>query len=163
MNRIFLLLLGSCLVSCASTQSVSPVFGGSNAEVMLETNHMKTKNFRLPIENKAIALLNQLFNSDSSNTNMVLIINNDSDCDFTMNIVGDTNHSIPVGSKKTESIVLPQGDYEMSSNVCSSQYLSRKKLMENTQVVIRHSVINTTSTVPFKLADNNSSGNNITQ
>lgn len=154
MNKIFLLLLGGFLVSCASNQTVSPIFGSSNSNVMLETDLSKTKNIRLPIENKALTLLNQLFNSDASNTNMVLVINNDSDCDFTMNIIGNTNHSVPVAAKKSESIVLPQGDYEMRSDVCSSSYVSRKKLKENMQVVIRHSVITTRGSA-IKLADNN--------
>src|SRR6218665_637351 len=111
MNKLILLILGGCLTSCA-TSSVSPILR-KNSEISLEMNQYKPTQPKLNIEDKAVTLLNQLFNSDTSNKSMVLIINNDSDCDFTMKITGAKNYSVPVSSKKAESIILEQGNYEM--------------------------------------------------
>ncbi|WP_027384725.1 DUF6759 domain-containing protein [Epilithonimonas caeni] len=139
MNKLILLILGSCLMSCA-TSSVSPILR-KNSEVSLKIDQFKPSQEKLSIENKAVTLLNQLFNSDESNKNMVLIINNDSDCDFTMNIAGAKNYSLPVGSKKAESIILEQGDYELTSEVCNGAYKTKKTFAENTQLNIKYTFV----------------------
>lgn len=92
-------------------------------------------------EDKAVVLLNQLFNSDEANKKTVLVINNVSDCDFTMMILGGKSYTVPVAAKKTESIVVDQGEYVMRSEVCQSPYLAKKTLSENTQVSIKYSVV----------------------
>lgn len=140
MNKLILLILGGCLTSCA-TSSVSPILR-KNSEVSMEIDQIKPSQPKLNIEDKAVNLLNQLFNSDTSNKNMVLIINNDSDCDFTMKIAGAKNYSIPVSSKKAESIILEQGDYEMTSEVCKGTYYKTKKTFtENTQLNIKYTFV----------------------
>ena len=144
MNKIFLLLVGICLMSCSTSKSVSPmiVTNGSVATIEIDNNiEVEPVQLKLKIHDRAAALLNQLFNTDAANKNMVLIINNESDCDFTMNILGDKSYSLPVAAKKTESIVLEQGEYVMRSEVCKSPYLAKKTLSENTQVSIKYSVV----------------------
>ncbi len=146
MNKIFLLLLGICLMSCATSKSVSPMVVANNSVAVLEIDdniEVEPVNVKLKIHDRAVTLLNQLFNTDAANKNMVLIINNESDCDFTMNILGDKTYTLPVAAKKTESIVVAQGEYVMRSDVCKSQYLSRKTFSENTQVSIKYSVVTT--------------------
>lgn len=140
MNRIFLLFFACSLVGCSATQSANTIFAkqGMSAEAGLD------KAPQAPIsklEDKAVTLLNQLFNSDAANKKMVLVINNESDCDFTMNILGGKSYVLPVASRKTESIVVEQGEYEMKSEVCKSPYQAHKSLVENTQVNIRYSVV----------------------
>jgi len=140
MNKLILLILGGCLTSCA-TSSISPILR-KDSEVSLEMDQFKPSQPKLNIEDKAVSMLNQLFNSDESNKSMVLIINNDSDCDFTMNIAGAKNYSVPVGSKKAESIILEQGDYEMTSEVCKGTYYKTKKtFIENTQLNIKYNFV----------------------
>ncbi|GGG55042.1 DUF6759 domain-containing protein [Epilithonimonas arachidiradicis] len=142
MNKLFLLLLGSCFaVSCASTSNISPIFVGRNSNIILDTDQLKSAPAKLTIEDKAVNLLNQLFNTDSSNKNMVLVISNESDCDFTMDISGNNHYTLPVGAKKTESIVVEQGAYEMRSQVCNSYYRVNKTFSENTQLSIKYSVV----------------------
>jgi len=142
MNRFFVLFFGMSLVSCASSNAVSPLFGGKNATVILETNNdMPLEPVKPKTEDKAVVLLNQLFNSDEANKKTVLVINNESDCDFTMMILGGKSYTVPVAAKKTESIVVDQGEYVMRSEVCQSPYLAKKTLSENTQVSIKYSVV----------------------
>lgn len=146
MNKIFLLLVGICLMSCATSKSVSPLIVTNNSVAAIEIDdniEVEPVKVKLKIHDKAVTLLNQLFNTDAANKNMVLIISNESDCDFTMNIVGDQSYTLPVAAKKMESIVVEQGEYVMRSDVCQSQYLSKKTLSENTQVSIKYSVVKT--------------------
>lgn len=147
MNKIFLLLIGSCfLTSCATNNAmVSPVFVGKNTNVVLETDLLKQTPKKLNLEEKAVTLLNQLFNTDESNKNMVLVISNESDCDFTMDISGNNHYSLPVAARKSESIVVERGEYEMKSQVCQSHYKVYKTFSENTQLSIKYTVINTST------------------
>lgn len=143
MNKFFLLFFVFYLVSCATGKSVSPLVFSGNSVVILETDNVEIEpvKLKLKIHDKAVVLLNQLFNTDAANKNMVLIINNESECDFTMNILGNRSYTLPVAAKKTESIVVEQGEYVMRSDVCKSPYLARKTLSENTQVSIKYSVV----------------------
>ncbi len=128
-------------MSCATSNSVSPSLVGQNSTILLETNDPEIEPVKIKIQDKAAILLNQLFNTDVANKNMVLVINNDSDCDFTMNILGNKSYTVSVAAKKTESIVVERGEYVMRSDVCKTPYLARKTLLENTQVSIKYSVV----------------------
>lgn len=145
MNKIFLLLAGIGLMSCAASRSVAPLEINNNPIAVSQTDDTEVEPVRvkLKIHDKAVTLLNQIFNTDAANKNTVLIINNESDCDFTMNILGDKTYTLPVAAKKTESIVVEQGEYVMRSDVCKSPYLAKKTLSENTQVSIKYSVVKT--------------------
>lgn len=145
MNKIFFLVLATCFISCASGNSVSTIFAKQEMTVSLETDHLKMpQRSDIKTENKTVTLLNQLFNSDLANKNTVLIINNDSDCDFTMMILGGKSYTVPVAARKMESIVVEQGEYVMRSEVCRSPYLAKKNLIENTQVNIKYSIADNT-------------------
>lgn len=145
MNKSLLLLVGICLMSCATGRSVAPLEVKNDQVAISETYDAEVEpvSIKLKIHDKAVTLLNQIFNTDAANKNMVLIINNESDCDFTMNILGDKTYTLPVAAKKTESIVVAQGEYVMRSDVCKSPYLAKKILSENTQVSIKYSVVKT--------------------
>lgn len=143
MNKYFFLFFAFCLISCGTSKTVTPLSVSATPSVQQGANDMELEpvKVKLKIQDKAVTLLNQLFNTDESNKHMVLIINNESDCDFTMNILGGKSYTVPVAAKKTESIVVEQGDYVMRSEVCKSPYLARKTLSENTQVSIKYSVV----------------------
>ncbi|WP_374443774.1 DUF6759 domain-containing protein [Epilithonimonas sp.] len=141
MNKFLLFSLAVSLTSCA-TSSVSPVFVSNNSNVILASDPVKLP-VKLSVEQKAVMLLNQLFNTDPSNEKMILMISNDSDCDFTMSITGKNNYILPVAAKNTESIVLERGGYEMKSEVCKTPYKSFKVLSDNTNLSIKHTVVKT--------------------
>lgn len=134
----FIILLASC-----STRSVSPVFVGNNSNVILASDPVKLPK-SLAVEQKAVMLLNQLFNTDSSNQKMILVINNDSDCDFTMSITGRNSYILPVAAKHTESIVLDRGGYEVKSEVCKTPYKTFKVFLDNTNLSIKHTIVKKT-------------------
>ena len=99
---------------------------------------------RLAVEQKAVMLLNQLFNTDSSNEKMILVISNDSDCDFTMSITGRNSYILPVAAKHSESIVLDRGGYEVKSEVCKTPYKTFKVFLDNTNLSIKHTIVKKT-------------------
>ena len=143
MNKLFFLFLaGILLTGCATTSSISPISIGNNTSVIMMDTDMKIPILApLNIENRAVSLLNQLFNTDAANKNMILVVSNDSDCDFTMDILGQNSYSLPVSAKKSESIVLEQGEYEIRSTVCQSPYKVFRTFSENTELNIKYSIV----------------------
>ncbi|PZU90787.1 MAG: hypothetical protein DI529_02230 [Chryseobacterium sp.] len=143
MNKLFFLFLaGILLTGCATTSSISPISIGNNTSVIMMDTDMKIPILApLNIENRAVSLLNQLFNIDAANKNMILVVSNDSDCDFTMDILGQNSYSLPVSAKKSESIVLEQGEYEIRSTVCQSPYKVFRTFSENTELNIKYSIV----------------------
>ncbi|WP_333853679.1 DUF6759 domain-containing protein [Epilithonimonas sp.] len=121
---------------------VSPIVSGRNTDIILGLQSTPKK---LNLEQKAVSLLNHLFNTDQANKGMVLMISNESDCDFTMDISGNNHYILPVKAKKSESIVVEKGEYEIKSQVCQSQYKVYKTFSENTQLSIKYTVINTSN------------------
>lgn len=142
MNKFLLFSFIISLASC-STRSVSPVFVGNNSNVILASDPVKLPK-SLAVEQKAVMLLNQLFNTDSSNEKMILMISNESDCDFTLNITGRSNYILPVAAKHTESIVLDRGGYEVKSEVCKTPYKTFKVFLDNTNLSIKHTNVKKT-------------------
>lgn len=143
MNKLFLLFVGSYFLTSCATSSVTSIVVNNDSNVILNTNHLKSVPVKFSVEQKAVRLLNQLFNTNAANKSMVLIINNDSDCDFTMNIDGDSRYILPVAARKSESIVVERGQYQMTSQVCQSQYKSFRTLSENTEVSIKYTLVST--------------------
>ena len=155
MNKSFFILAAACfLSSCATSSSLSPVNGKANKNVVLDTDYLKSIHKKLTIEDKAVNLLNQLFNTDDANNRMVLVISNDSDCDFTMDILGNSHYTLPVAARKTESIIVERGGYEMKSQVCQGQYKVYKTFSENTQLSIQYSVVTTQDIASTSVATN---------
>jgi len=149
-------LLASCfLFSCATNNSLlSPVNGKANKNVVIDSNYLKSIPKKLTIEDRAVNLLNQLFNTDDANNKMVLVISNESDCDFTMDIAGNSHYTLPVAARKTESIIVERGGYEMKSQVCQGQYKVYKTFSENTQLSIKYSVVTTRDIASTSVATN---------
>ena len=142
MNKFLFFLFIISLASC-STRSVSPVFVGNNSNVILASDPVKLPK-SLAVEQKAVMLLNQLFNTDPSNEKMILMISNESDCDFTLNITGRSNYILPVAAKHSESIVLDRGGYEVKSEVCKTPYKTFKVFLDNTNLSIKHTIVKKT-------------------
>ena len=129
-----------------SAQAFLPSLSADLASASSDVGPSRVDKLNDPNDNLAINTLNQLFNSDESNKKKVLIINNDSDCDFTMTITGHQSYVLPVASHKTESIIVNEGEYVLRSEICKTPYLSKKILSDNMQVNIKYSVVTTPAT-----------------
>lgn len=137
MNKTFYTLTVFCLFSCAAVDT-TPVTKVETKDVISLGQESKTDVEGNIEEDNAVVLLNQIFNSDEENKKLVLIINNDSNCDFVMSVVGEKSYTIPVAANKAETMVVEKGDYVLRSMVCEAQYWSKKTFSENAQVSVKY-------------------------
>lgn len=79
---------------------------------------------------KSVNLLNSLFDNDPSSKEAVVMIENTSDCNIIVRMegAGGKKYSLPVPTKKENSIVVEKGSYLFTSLVCGAQYASQKKI-----------------------------------
>lgn len=82
---------------------------------------------------KTVGLLNKLFDNDPSSKEVIVMIENKSDCDMIMRIegVGYTKYRLPIAAHSENSIVIPKGSYLFSSLLCGAQYSSQKTIQKN--------------------------------
>ncbi|MBW8361923.1 MAG: hypothetical protein K0M56_07015 [Kaistella sp.] len=102
------------------------------AQILEENKAVHSKN--------TVKVLNQLFNSDQSNTDAILLVQNNSDCNMILRIQGSKFYNLAVPSHGENSIVIPQGDYMLSTNLCDLSYVSRKKITKNMVVSLKPNV-----------------------
>ncbi|TXF77205.1 DUF6759 domain-containing protein [Chryseobacterium sp.] len=102
------------------------------AQILEESKALHSKN--------TVKVLNQLFNSDQSNTDAILLVQNNSDCNMILRIQGSKYYNLAVPSHGENSIVIPQGDYMLSTNLCDLSYVSNKKITKNVVVALKPNV-----------------------
>lgn len=82
-------------------------------------------------KNKTVGILNSLFDNDQTSKEVVVMIENKSDCNIIVRMEGTgKNYRLPVPSKKQNVIVLEKGAYTFTSNICGSQYVSQKNIQK---------------------------------
>lgn len=84
-----------------------------------------------------VNVLNQLFNSDPSNTEAILLVQNGSNCNMIMRIQGKKFYNMAVPANGESSIVLPQGDYKLTTNLCDLRYSADKQIRKNMVVALK--------------------------
>ncbi len=84
-----------------------------------------------------VNVLNQLFNSDPSNKEAILLVQNGSNCNMIMRIQGKKFYNMAVPANKESSIVLPLGDYKLTTNLCDLRYTADKQIRKNLVVALR--------------------------
>ncbi len=119
-----------------------------NAFVKRPNSHEAEEFARLVMENseaqkaRTVKLLNTLFDQDINKQEVIVLIQNNSDCNMIMRIQGkDSFSNLAIPSRGENTIVLTKGDYELSSNVCDVQYSSRKALKKNLMIVLNNPVM----------------------
>lgn len=96
---------------------------------------------------KTVKLLNILFDQDINKKEAILLVQNNSDCNMILRIQGkDVFYNLAVPAKGENSIVMNKGEYELTSNICDSQYVSKKELKKNLMVVLNNPVVNIQNT-----------------
>ena len=65
---------------------------------------------------KTVNVLNQMFNNDISDTNAILLVANNSDCNMILRIQGDKYYNLAVPAKGQNTLVLPQGTYKLTGS-----------------------------------------------
>lgn len=87
-----------------------------------------------PVEhkNKTVKILNSLFDNDPSSKEVIVMVENKSDCNIIVRMegAGNKNYKLPVPSKKENSMVIEKGSYLFTSLVCGAQYASQKNIQK---------------------------------
>lgn len=93
-----------------------------------------------PVEhkNKTVKILNSLFDNDPNAKECIVMIENKSDCNIIVRIegIGNTKFRLPVPAHGDNSLVIPKGDYLLSSIVCGAQYASQKTIQKPLMVAL---------------------------
>lgn len=81
---------------------------------------------------KTVKILNSLFDNDPTSKEVIVMVENKSDCNIIVRIegAGSKNYKLPVPSKKENSIVIEKGNYLFTSLVCGAQYASQKNIQK---------------------------------
>jgi hypothetical protein len=77
---------------------------------------------------KAVKLLNAMFNEDISSKEIILLFKNQSDCNLVLKIQGKDFYNMAVPAKGENFIVINKGTYTLYGNVCDVVYSSKKDL-----------------------------------
>jgi hypothetical protein len=85
---------------------------------------------------KTVKLLNNLFNSDVSNKEVILLLQNNSDCNMVMHFQGKKFYNLAVPAHGQNSIVLTKDTYSLSSSLCDVRYSSTKDLAKNQMIIL---------------------------
>ena len=85
---------------------------------------------------KTVKLLNAMFDQDITSKEIILMIQNKSDCNMILRIEGNSFYNLAIPSKGENTLILPKGDYKLSSNVCDVKYSSSKNITKNMMVTL---------------------------
>ncbi|WKS94776.1 DUF6759 domain-containing protein [Riemerella columbina] len=80
---------------------------------------------------RTLSLLNQLFDSDPTNSQTIVLVKNNSGCNLVMKLQGKGLYQLPVPAQGENSIVIEKGDYEFSGVLCGAVYASKKNVHKN--------------------------------
>lgn len=83
-------------------------------------------------KNKTVGILNSLFDNDPTSKEVVVMIENKSDCNIIVRMEGTAgkNYKLPVPSKKQNVMIIEKGAYNFTSSICGGQYVSHKNIQK---------------------------------
>lgn len=93
------------------------------------------------MKEKTVKLLNHLFDTDISNKEAILLVQNNSDCNMIMRIQGINFYNLAVPAHGENSIILRKGEYALYSNVCDELYTGQKNLDQHVMVVVNNPLV----------------------
>ena len=85
-----------------------------------------------------VKLLNQLFDNDETNKEAILLIQNNSNCNMIIRVLGKESYNLPIAAHGENSVVLKKGNYQLSGTACNSKYLSVKSIAKNMIVTLNN-------------------------
>lgn len=87
---------------------------------------------------KTVNVLNSLFDNDPNAKEVVVIIENKSNCNIIVRMEGTNGkkYNLPVPTQKENSILIEKGDYTFTSLVCGANYISKKEIQKTLMVTL---------------------------
>ena len=87
---------------------------------------------------KTVKLLNQLFDNDENNKEAILLIQNNSNCNMIIRVLGKESYNLPIAAHGENSVVLKKGNYQLSGTACNAKYSSVKSIAKNMIVTLNN-------------------------
>lgn len=103
-----------------------------------EFKKLMSQNSSADHKQKTVKLLNALFDQDISSSDAILLVQNKSDCNMILRLEGKAFYNLAIATHSENSLVLPKGDYKLSSNVCDVKYNTTKEIQKNMLVVLNY-------------------------
>lgn len=121
-----------------------PIFRefSANAAEAEEFKKLISKNTSADHQKKTVKLLNTLFDQDISSKDVILLVQNKSDCNMILRLEGKAFFNLAIPTHGENSLVLPKGNYILSSNVCDVRYNSTKNILKNIMITLDNPVVN---------------------
>lgn len=104
---------------------------------------------------KTVKILNQLFDNDPSNSEAIVLVQNNSDCNMIMRIQGKDYYNLAVPAKGENTILVKKGNYSFASNVCGSKYSSSKTIEKSMMILLNGPVHSSSKPALAVKPDNN--------
>lgn len=131
----------------AKPMNAKPVVLEIPKSVIQQKNNSETEEFKkLMVESsdahkaKTVKLLNAMFDNDINRKEVILMVQNNSDCNMIVRIQGEKFYNLAVPTKGQNSVVLNKGTYTLISNVCDVKYTSVKNLSKSQLVILNNPV-----------------------
>lgn len=116
----------------------------SNSGEAAEFKSLMQENSTSEHQQKTVKLLNAMFDQDISSKEAILLVQNKSDCNMILRLEGKGFYNLAIPMHSENSLVLPKGDYNLSSNVCDVKYNSTKKIVKNMMVTLSNPTLQKT-------------------
>ena len=131
----------------AKPMSAKPVVLEIPKSVIQQKNNSETEEFKkLMVESsdahkaKTVKLLNAMFDNDINRKEVILMVQNNSDCNMIVRIQGEKFYNLAVPTKGQNSVVLNKGTYTLTTNVCDVKYNGVKNLSKSQLVILNNPV-----------------------
>lgn len=134
MKKISLLFAFLILISCEVVPP-TPTIYRSNPSVS-ESGEFATLLQKDALDKKKVnaQVITYLLNDDDpTDRNTGAVIENTSECDIILRVVGVVNNQIynlPIAARSKNQFVLRKGSYTLKANICEAKYYSQKNIVE---------------------------------
>lgn len=109
----------------------------NNSNINLQSNPIEAGKDKTELSNKAKKteeVLNHLFNNDPTNQQAYLQIKNQSNCDIKVKIEGKKAYYIDIPKMGDNFVLIPKGNYNISTDICNERYISMKNVNQDMQI-----------------------------
>ncbi|WP_407482591.1 DUF6759 domain-containing protein [Elizabethkingia meningoseptica] len=85
---------------------------------------------------KTVKILNQMFNNDISDTNAIIMVTNNSDCNMILRIQGTKFYNLAIPARGENSLVVEHGTYNLTGSMCGATYTSTKTIQKSISIAL---------------------------
>ena len=108
-------------------------------------------------QDKTVKLLNQLFDNDEKGKDAIIMIQNKSNCNMIVRIMGIDHYNLAIPAHGENFLVIKKGNYKLSSNMCEEKYFASKNIVKNILITLRNPKISAPGVRTFAIENSGAS------